>query len=343
MKSRLNAQASASGARFLGRKVFSWSLRLSITAAAVIWILCYLDLNTFKDVLISPRWLPLSAMIAAGLVFMFLGALKLWLLIKVFAPANFSLFVSYFFLAVSVGSVAPTVLCDISLLALLKNEGIPTSQGLSAVLVDRVITLAVCVVLFMPCAFLFLVPIDNFLLVSFGLILVLGLISWRWLWRKLMFSNIFRRFPAVYRFQQALSDLVSQHWQSLLWNVGITIIRGIVSGLSIIFAFMAVEQPASLFPTICITNSLSLISLLPITIGGLGVYEGSGILIFEKLGLCAERVLVALTYQRANIIFMSLLILLLSLIFFAVKRRKGWTLIKQPKGRPVDTHGRSYE
>jgi uncharacterized membrane protein YbhN (UPF0104 family) len=93
-------------------------------------------------------------------------------------------------------------------------------------------------------------------------------------------------------------------------------------------ALLGAGQPASLLPTTCISNTMSVIGLLPITLAGLGVYEGTGVVIFEQLGLNRERVFAGLVYQRAYIIVSSLVIAAVSLILFAFKRRAGWTLVQ---------------
>ena len=57
------------------------------------------------------------------------------------------------------------------------------------------------------------------------------------------------------------------------------------------------------------TNSISLLNLLPVSLAGLGVYEGGGVMLFSRLGFDPERVFAALIYQRVYIIIYSLVML----------------------------------
>jgi len=73
----------------------------------------------------SPRWLPLLGMAGCGIIFIFLGGFKMWLLLSIFVPVRLSVFTWYFFLTVSIGSLIPAIFGDLSLIGLLRRDGIP--------------------------------------------------------------------------------------------------------------------------------------------------------------------------------------------------------------------------
>jgi len=59
-----------------------------------------------------------------------------------------------------------------------------------------------------------------------------------------------------------------------------------------------------------------------VTLSGLGIYEGGGLVLFEALGLNREQVLAGLFYQRVYIIIWSLLTAAIWGVVIAVKRLK---------------------
>ena len=73
-----------------------------------------------------------------------------------------------------------------------------------------------------------------------------------------------------------------------------------------------VHPRADLLPVTIITNSLSLLIYLPISVSGVGVYEGGAVAAFSYLGLSSERVLAAFVFQRLYMIGSSLVFLALS-------------------------------
>jgi uncharacterized membrane protein YbhN (UPF0104 family) len=105
-----------------------------------------------------------------------------------------------------------------------------------------------------------------------------------------------------------------------------------VSGIALIFALMAANVSPPFFSTICITNSLSVLTHIPVSLSGLGIYEGGGLILLEALGLNREQVLAGLVYQRIYIVIWSLATAAVWGAVIAIKRyrKDAATLGKSP-------------
>ena len=293
---------------------FNWIWQATVTFIVVVWIASRLDLTQFARVIVAPRWDALVGMLAAALVFVAIGGTKVWILLRAFAPVRLRLVLGYFVVATAFGSFTPAALGDFSIAAYLRRENVPVHQGLSAMLVDRVISVAIYVLVFTPLTLALLVRSDQLwvLPIVFLAAAVFGLLlNANPMVRDFARTRLIRAYvPAAENFARAISDLLRLYPLHLAGNVALTLVRSIVAGLVIQFALSAAHEQADFFSVLCATNFLTVVNLLPISIGGLGVYEGSGVILFEQLGMNGENVLAALLYQRVYILLSSALILL---------------------------------
>ena len=292
---------------------FNWAWRFIITLMIVGWIFLRIDFAQFARVVVAPQWIELIGMVGAGLVFAFMGGVKVWVLLRALAPIRLQTVVKYFFVSTSLGAFTPAALGDFSIAAFLRREKVPVHFGLSVMLIDRVISIAVYVLVFTPLTLALLLHTDQlwWLPASFFVIAMAGLLlNTLKPARQFVLARFIRvYFPAGEDFARTLSDLVRLYPLHLAGNVALTLGRAIFAGIVVQFALWAAHEQPSLSQVICATNFLSLVNVLPISLGGVGVYEGSGVLLFEQLGMDGEKVLAALFYQRAYIWFSSALIL----------------------------------
>lgn len=307
---------------------FNRILRVAVTLIAIVWIFSRLDLAQFARVVVTPRWEALAEMVAAALVFVAMGGTKVWVLLRAFAPVRLRLVLGYYLVATAIGSFTPAALGDFSIAAYLRRENVPIYQGLSAMLVDRMISIATYVLVFTPLTLALLLHSDQFWL-FLGVFLAVAslglLLNANRLVRDHVRTRLIRPYiPAVEDFARAVSDLLRLYPLHLLGNVTLTLVRSVVAGLGVQFALLAAHEQAAFLPVVCASNFLSVVNFLPISIGGLGVYEGTGVVLFEQLGMNGENVLVALLYQRAYILLSSASILF---VFWLYSLRHSSTTI----------------
>jgi len=214
-------------------------------------------------------------------------------------------------------------------------------QSVSALLLDRFSTLLMAGFLFTPFTLAFLLPVKPwtvFILTIMALagFCILMIIIARF--APLLFSRI----PAAQRFWESLMLFFSNYRRNLLANVLIGLGRSIISGVALAFAFMAADLRPPLFPTICITSSLSVITHIPISLSGLGVYEGTGLILFEAIGMGREQVLAGLLYQRLYIIIWATLSIVI--VGFIVLLHRSRRSINLPDGSvPLKSQGSNHD
>lgn len=295
------------------RSRLAWVGRLLVAAGLILLILRKLDLGEFQQVIVSAQWGPLAVMVVAALVFMLLGIVKVWIILLPLAPVHLVTVLRYGIVATALGTFTPAALGDFSLVGFLRREGIPVHKGFSAMLVDRGITLVLNGLVYLPLTVLLVldarqwlwVPLAVGLAVAIALSLNLITPFRRWLRERIVKPFL----PRLEDFLRACSDLLRVYPAYLLANIGVTLARSLVAGWVIAMALLAASTSAGLLQVTVLTNSLSLLNYVPISLSGVGVYEGGAVALFSRLGLSGERVFAAFVFQRAYMILSSLLFL----------------------------------
>jgi uncharacterized membrane protein YbhN (UPF0104 family) len=310
-----------------GRRGLAWAARLLVAAGFVTIILHNLNLGEFRAVVIAPQWLPLAGMAGAGLLFMLLGGFNIWIMLSALEPVRLATVLRHYVVATSLGTFTPAALGDFSLVSLLRREGIPVHRGLSVMLVDRGVTLALYGLVYLPLTLLLILAARQWLWLpvvlgaAAALVLGLNLIASLRRWLR---ERVVRRFlPQLEELLRSGSDLLRAYPAYLLADVAVTVARSVVSGVVIDMALLAAGIRGGFFPVVVLTNSLSLLNYLPISLSGVGVYEGGAVALFTRLGLSSERVFAAFVFQRAYIIVSSLLWFALSRLLLPGARRSG--------------------
>ncbi|RME49689.1 MAG: UPF0104 family protein [Caldilineae bacterium] len=322
--------------RLLRHRRWQWGFRLLATAVFLVLILRAIDLDEFRRVAVAPDWLPLAGMVLSAWVFVLIGGLKFWVLFRALTPVSFRAFMGYFLVATALGTFTPATLGDFSLAALLRREGIPVHQSVSAMAVDRVVTVGMYAALFLPLTLGLLLGvvwvwwIPALVAGAGGLVLVL---NGRPAVRRAVSTGLARlRLGILSDFLATTSDLLRKHPLHLLGNIALTLLRCVSAGVVVQFALWAAGEYQSFLPVLYTTNSISLINLLPISLAGLGAYEGGGVVLFTRLGFDGERVFAALMYQRIYILLYSLLMLALSRLL--IERMRRWAGLPAMEQQP---------
>ncbi len=301
--------------------------RVLILAAIVWWVARRLDLAEAANLVRSPQPWALLGMIGCGVLFGIIGGIKVWTLLRALAQVSLQRTVVYFFVASSIGAFTPAALGDFSLAAFLKRENVPVHDGLAIVLVDRLVSVSLYVLVFTPLTLTFLIRSATLMWVPVLYLAVVGIalgLNARARVRGWIRENIVERFvPRTLGFLSTTSRLVRLYPWAMAGNVGVGLVRGVVGGMVVWMALLAVGTSAELLPAIAATNTLAVINVLPISFGGFGVYEGGGVLLFEAFGMEAVHVLAALLLQRIYVLASSTLILVIATIVLVWQRRQA--------------------
>lgn len=199
----------------------------------------------------------------------------------------------YSMLTYAISRFIPGRIGDLSLVYFLKKEDIPIGKASAIVLMDRIIMFFVHFILASFGFFIFFPSIVAIRLTCISILIFVVLIFFI-IWKKgrgIVKKYILRKHSEMFTgFYRTFSSYFKHYKHILLINMGLSLVKVLFFGLMICFAFFAINQQISVsILTIMIISSITnILSLIPITISGLGVRETSAVFMFSELGVLPE-------------------------------------------------------
>ncbi|MEO5377406.1 MAG: flippase-like domain-containing protein [Magnetococcus sp. DMHC-6] len=223
----------------------------------------------------SLPWVGAAAITLA--VSLLLNGLSLYALFLSAWQLKLKHFLHLFFLSTLLAFWVPGRIGDFSIGLLLKNE-VPLADSLLYVLVDKIITLFVVSFLAVVGCFYYWPPIIGSIAL-FGMILLWGTLFllyhypnwWHWSLRKIPVR--WRIVPLRFEAMVILFSGSGQCW--LWWNLALTCGRLLMSAATAYFLIWAFGNEISFTPILLAIAPVTLLSLLPISIQGMGVTESA--------------------------------------------------------------------
>ncbi|MDA1196455.1 MAG: lysylphosphatidylglycerol synthase transmembrane domain-containing protein [Nanoarchaeota archaeon] len=190
-------------------------------------------------------------------------------------------------LSFSIGMVAPGKLGDLSLVSLLREGDIGYGDTLAVAVADKIISLFVTGVLALLGIIWFL-DVQTFWIVlgACSVIFFVGMFSIsssriRGLVKKYILRKHAKHFGGFYT---NLQLLVRDRKGYLFGNVVLTLLKFFSGFVGTWFLFQAFGLKVSLMMILFVTAITSILSLIPISISGLGVREGVGTYLYSVVG-----------------------------------------------------------
>lgn len=265
----------------------------------------------------APGWVVL--VIALNLLWLGLGALNVWILLRRLAPLPFSTFLPPYLLSWATSLLLPGQLGDATQVVLLRRYGVPMKKSGAAYLLDKSLTLALVV-----------------LLAAYGTELYFpGALGWWWLLMPAatviggtLFLVLMRRKPhradgllarlqaSVVRLLGEIDVLRRHHLGTLLLNAILTVAKWMVLSVVYLGAFRAFGFPLEPLAAATIPMMSSIPGYLPISAGGIGTMEWTAVVLFRQAGAESTTVLSVYLLLRVTLI-------LTALVFLATRARDG--------------------
>jgi len=201
--------------------------------------------------------------------------------------------VKYNMLTYAISRFIPGRIGDLSLVYFLKKEEIPVGKASAVVLTDKVIVFFVHFILASFGFFIFF-PLTIAIRLTCISILIFVVLIFFIIWRKgrnIVKKYILRNHSNMFAgFYKTFSNYFKHYKHLLLINIILSIVKIFFFGLMIYLAFFAINQQINVnILTIMIISSITnVLSLIPITISGLGVRETSAVFMFSELGVLPE-------------------------------------------------------
>jgi hypothetical protein len=218
----------------------------------------------------------------------------------------------YGILSWSLGLFVPAKLGEFALVVFLKRLGLEMGKGMVVALIDKIATMIVLTSLAAVAFLRFFTPLQTIKLL--GMILTVGIVMAFFLLsetgRGFIKRYVLRKYAERFiGFSKTFFYYLEKQRGILLLNLGITVVKWVVSALIIYSTFfMFTNKIPTLMVIILISSIVSISSIIPVTIGGLGVRESVAVALYALVGVAGSvtasvyLILLVLCYLTAAIV-----------------------------------------
>ncbi len=218
-------------------------------------------------------------------------------------------------IAWAAGMLLPGKIGEFCLTHFLKKYDLETGESSSILVLDKIITLSITAI-FAVIGFLIffsLIQTVYLLICIISLFILIFIFVFTNFGRGLIKKYILRKKQALFKgFSKTLFEYFKYHKKLLVINFSVTLIRVLTGGLMIFFIFKSLGATVSLIMIILIFAMSTIVSLIPISISGLGIKQSFGAYMYSLIGVSKEIIggnyiiNILLTYGFALIILMAL-------------------------------------
>lgn len=185
----------------------------------------------------------------------------------------------------AVGVITPAKLGEFSIIYFLKNNNVQIGKGTAISLLDRIISISVIsffAIIGIGVYFTTEKALQLIILVSIALVLGLYIIKSKTI-RDFIKKRVLKRYSTNFSGFSKTFFQIFNNKRVMLANVITTTIKGAVGALVLYSLFLALNTTIAYPPIFFITAITSLLSLIPITISGLGIKEAGTVYLFSYL------------------------------------------------------------
>ncbi|MBZ0110914.1 MAG: flippase-like domain-containing protein [Thermoanaerobaculia bacterium] len=294
----VRGEQSASRSR---RRAFLLALRALVTLAVVALVVRQVDLAEVRLVLAGADLRFLIPIVALRPFLYAVRGLRIWHILRVGTGRRLPILsvVGWHFVALNLGVLTPAGLGDFSLAYFLRRHGIDVAEGLATVLIDRLLNLVVLTLLAGVGVLLYLEGQDSveaaLWMTAIGMLLTLAIsylvliyfqrLSEQRSWRIASAFSLARKFG-------------TEHPGAVLLNLGGAILQTLIFTLQLWLSFRMVGATVGFGPVLWLGGLGRMINLLPVTLNGIGIYEGAMVYLFGLLDVGAATTLSAVLFPR---------------------------------------------
>jgi uncharacterized protein (TIRG00374 family) len=249
----------------------------------------------------SPRWILVVACLAC--VWLLLGALNVWLLLRQLTPVSFGLFARAYVASWAASLVIPGQLGDVTQVILLRRAGVPAASSAASYLLDKMVSLAW---LSLIAAYGLAQYTPYHPGIELLLVLLVALSAGVGLRLLLRVESTSR--PWLLRGQSAARRAIEQlrlfraRPAAVATNCLLTAMKWLTTAALYLAAFRAVGTTIGFEAAATIPVMSSLVGYVPLTIAGLGSMELTAVALFGTLGVQPAKVLSAYLLLRAVLV-----------------------------------------
>ncbi len=268
-----------------------FGLKLTVSSALLVFIIWKIGLATILNAFASLSHVHIIIAFISIALNIILGAVNIELLLSALGHhVPFTQLLRYYLTAWSAGMFVPGKIGEFSIIVYLKKHGVSVSEGLVISLADKGITFVVLLVLSLAGVYTFISPTAFYLLLSALALLAIATVFFLLtdMGRDLIKTHLLRKTATVFKgFATALRAILSKR-SMLTANAAVTLAKWMVTAVAFHLIITSLGEHISMLWVASIFATTIIISLIPISISGLGVKEGAAYVLFSAAGINAE-------------------------------------------------------
>ena len=291
---------------------------LRIILGVLIFVFLYMHLG-FKEILSSIEntgFLPILVFALIFFIYTSLESICLKIIIDSLGKrVKFTKIVRYYLISWAVGQFTPGNLGELSIIFFLnKEKGMKIGKTSAISIADKIITFTLIFIIGVIALFFYL-PIKEAIYLSLiiaiiGVLLLLFALNTKT--RGIITRRIFRKnHHIIDLFDKDIKTFFFKRKKEVALNFGVTIIRWAILFAGVWLLFYATGAKVNFFHITGIMSLNTLVSLIPISVSGLGIREASGVYLFKTIGIplaltgAVFGVMLIVRYVLAVIIFLA--------------------------------------
>lgn len=275
-------------------KAFQTALKIAVSGALLWFIVNRITLDAVVEALKAADVKYAIPIVAVFLLSFAIKAANYRLLTAAAKNISFAKLLKISMLSWAAGMFAPGKLGEFSAIYFLKKEGVPLGAATAASILDKLITISTLIVI---AAIGLLTYIDTVtaikvtataaVAVAAAVMLIIAPQS-RLLIRKFILRKYESRFAG---FSEYFFGYIKEKKLLLLYNYGLALLWTYASAVMIWLGLLSVGIKAPVTTILLINSASIIVSIIPVTVGGLGARETAAVLLFEKAGYAAAPIL----------------------------------------------------
>jgi uncharacterized membrane protein YbhN (UPF0104 family) len=288
------------------------------TGLIVFYLYTLIDSKLLLESLRHINFAYLPFLVLILIVFWVFNIISLYVLLLPLGNITFVEFFHYQFKSTLLGSVTPMEAGEAAIFVYLVKKGFNLQMVLSSFLMNKVIHLIL--MLITGVVFFYYVKLPFLPSIIFGVIcsLILFLLIINSRIRILIRESIVKKYLlSYYPFFELTSDYFRKYSKYLALNIIVNIIKIVLGGLAIWINFQMFSIQVDFLMLLSVFNLSRIVSLIPISIGGIGILEGGVALSLAKIGFDYSSVLLAMFFER----FVGIILAAIFLSYYVIAKR----------------------
>lgn len=277
----------------MNRKL-QFALRIAVSLALLAYIVNKITPKAVIEAIGAADLRYIPAIVLLFIISLIIKAANYSLLTRPLTKISFTRLMKISVLTWVAGMFAPGKVGELSIIYFLNKQGIPLGAATAISVLDKLITISVLTVTAAIGLLMFLdktQAIRIIALLAAGLAAVVLLIASskaRQLIRKIILRKHESKFAGFSRY---LVYYAKKHKMLVIFNFLLAIIWLYVSAAMLWLGLLSVGMKVPIISIFLVNSASLIVSIIPITMGGLGARETVAVLLFEKAGMPAAGIL----------------------------------------------------